>query len=93
MSRSLLPADYVGKIKSLFCKGGNTWNLFSHLQHHHLMEFAAMQELGGNKGTGEEVVLPKATTSRQLGLSEIVKYPHSGKRWRTVADTVLCYTC
>ena len=73
-----------GVSKSIYIKGGNTSNLFSHLCFHHPKEFAIVQEA---KTTGK-LSREKISGSKQVTIADVSKYPRSRKRWQSVTDAV-----
>ncbi len=80
--------------KNRVCKrvssgGGNTSNLFSHLQHHHPQEFLAVKNQGAKQqGTKKKDSPSPAPALKQTSLADTSKYSRSSHRWRVVTDAV-----
>ena len=71
-------------------KGGNTSNLFSHLEIKHPTEYAALKP--GIRASTEASLLFATTRNRQRTIVEAVaanqKYTRSSKRWRKLTNSV-----
>ena len=71
-----------GVSKSIYIKGGNTTNLFSHLRFHHPKEFAIVQEPKTTGKTSRE----RSSASKQVTIADVSKYSRSSKRWQSVTS-------
>ena len=80
--------------KTVVANGGNTTNLFHHLQRNHVLEYEESQRMRPPQtSSGKKIAVSASQTSLTQAFSRGSPYNKKNQRWNEVTNAVTVYLC
>ena len=69
-------------------KGGNTFNLLTHLKRHHLKQYAELIQAQEKKKSEKSSKVTEGQTKLKAVNQSVAKYGRGSKKWQELTDSV-----